>query len=158
MCIRDSLSASGIPQVTVVHGSSTAGGAYLPGLSDYVVMVEDHAKVFLAGAPLVKAALGEDADEEDLGGARMHATISGTAEYIAADDAHGLHLAREILDGLGWDAVESSGPVEPPVHDPEELCGAIPADTRKPYDIREVVARTVDGLSLIHISEPTRPY
>ncbi|MEC8424770.1 MAG: carboxyl transferase domain-containing protein, partial [Myxococcota bacterium] len=139
------LSAAGIPQLTVVHGSSTAGGAYLPGLSDYVVMVEDKAKVFLAGAPLVKAALGEDADEEDLGGARMHATISGTAEYVATDDAHGLHLTREILASLGWDEAPIAAEVEPPAYDPDELCGAIPADPRTPYDIREVVARVVDG-------------
>ena len=139
------LSAAGVPQVTVVHGSSTAGGAYLPGLSDYVVMVEDHAKVFLAGAPLVKAALGEDADEEELGGARMHARISGTAEYLAADDAHGLHIAREILGSLGWDEVVEGVEAEPPLFDPDELCGAIPVDSRTPWDIREVVARMVDG-------------
>lgn len=139
------LSAAGIPQITVVHGSSTAGGAYMPGLSDYVVMVEDQAKVFLAGPPLVKAALGEDAEEEALGGARMHATVSGTAEYLAADDAHGLHLAREIVASLGWEAASTSREVDPPVYSPDELCGAVPADARQPYDIREVAARVVDG-------------
>ncbi len=142
------LSAAGIPQLTVVHGSSTAGGAYLPGLSDYVVMVEDRAKVFLAGPPLVKAALGEDANDEELGGAHMHATVSGTAEYVASDDAHGLELAREIIASLGWDLDQSPErlrPSRPPRYDAEELLGIVPADPRTPYDVREVLARLVDG-------------
>ena len=142
------LSAAGIPQVTVVHGSSTAGGAYMPGLSDYVVMVRDQAKVFLAGPPLVKAALGEDADEAELGGAEMHATVAGTAEYVAEDDAHGLALAREIVAALDWDRAlppERLAPARPPVHPPDELAGVVPTDARVPYDVHEVIARVVDG-------------
>lgn len=139
-------SAAGLPQITVVHGSSTAGGAYLPGLSDYVVMVSERAKVFLAGPPLVKAALGEDSDEEELGGAQMHAEVAGTAEYLAQDDAHAIAIARDIVASLGWPKV-SSGPVDapPPRYDPDDLCGAIPPDPRTPYDPREVIARIVDA-------------
>ena len=139
------MSAAGLPQITVVHGSSTAGGAYMPGLSDYVIMVDGQAKVFLAGPPLVKAALGEEANEEDLGGARMHATLAGTAEYLAADDAHALHLAREVVASLGWDPASTPEHSEPPRYAPDELCGAVPADARKPFDMREVLARVVDG-------------
>ena len=142
------LSAAGIPQITVVHGSSTAGGAYMPGLSDYVVMVRDRARVFLAGPPLVKAALGEDADELELGGAEMHATVAGTAEYIAEDDTHGVLLAREILASLDWNrtlGAETVSPARPPRHSPDELAGAVPTDAREPYDVKEVIARIVDG-------------
>src|SRR5438552_2566971 len=96
------LSAAGIPQVTVVHGSSTAGGAYLPGLSDYVILVRNKAKVFLAGPPLLRAATGEIAGDEELGGAEMHATVSGLGEYLAEDDADGIRIAREILGQLPW--------------------------------------------------------
>ena len=140
-------SAAGLPQITVVHGSSTAGGAYVPGLSDYVVMVKDKAKVFLAGPPLVKAAIGEDADEEALGGAEMHATVSGTAEYLAEDDAHAVALAREVLASLGWDRDLGGPPREPiaPRYDPDELCGVVPVDPRQPYDARELIARLVDS-------------
>ncbi len=141
------LGAAGIPQVTVVHGSSTAGGAYMPGLSDYVVAVKGRAQIFLAGPPLVKAALGEDASEEELGGAEMHATVSGLAEYVAEDDAHGVYLAREIVGSLGWNrmlATESLVPSRPPLYDPDELAGVVPVDTRTPYDVREVIARLVD--------------
>lgn len=142
------LSAAGIPQITVVHGSSTAGGAYMPGLSDYVVVVRERSQVFLAGPPLVKAALGEDAQEEELGGAEMHARVSGTAEYLAEDDAHALHLARQIVGQLDWNRElrpERLEPAEPPRHDPDELCGLVPTDVRIPYDAREVIARIVDG-------------
>jgi geranyl-CoA carboxylase beta subunit len=107
------LSAAGIPQITVVHGSSTAGGAYLPGLSDYVIAVRGQAKVFLAGPPLVKAAIGEDADDEALGGAELHATVTGTAEYIAENDAHAIHLARQSWPtsptGRPFTAVQRAG-------------------------------------------------
>ncbi len=142
------LSAAGIPQVTVVHGSSTAGGAYLPGLSDYVVMVKKKAKVFLAGPPLLKAATGEVATDEELGGAEMHATVAGTADYLAEDDADGIRIAREIVARLGWNA--QLPPAERPTYDeplyaPDELCGAVPVDYRKPYDCHEVIARIVDG-------------
>jgi geranyl-CoA carboxylase beta subunit len=140
------LGAAGLPQITVVHGSSTAGGAYMPGLSDYVVMVKGRAQVFLAGPPLVMAALGEQADEEELGGAQMHATVAGTAEYLAEDDAHGLALAREIVGALGWSgaAAPPAAAPRPPRFDPDELCGVVPVDARQPYDVREVIARIVD--------------
>jgi len=140
-------SAMGLPQITVVHGSCTAGGAYIPGLSDYVIMVREKAKVFLAGPPLVKAAIGEDADEEELGGALMHATTAGTAEYLADDDAHAVQLARDVLRALAWDRDLPTRAVEfaPPRYDPDELCGVVPPDPKRPYDVREVIARVVDG-------------
>ncbi|MCH9687122.1 MAG: acyl-CoA carboxylase subunit beta [Deltaproteobacteria bacterium] len=142
------LSAAGLPQITVVHGSSTAGGAYIPGLSDYVIVVKDRSKIFLAGPPLVKAALGEDADDETLGGAQMHMTVSGTAEYMASDDAHALQIAREVLGKLPWDEhhpVPGPGaPSKPPRYDAEELLGLVPVDYRQPYDVHEVIARIVD--------------
>ena len=144
------LSAEGIPVLTVVHGSSTAGGAYLPGLSDVVIMVRKRAKVFLAGGPLVKAALGEDADEEELGGADMHATATGTAELVAEDDGHALELLRDVLAGLPWDReTGASGSGAAPLYDPDELCGVVPVDYRRPYESREVIARLVDGSELL---------
>ena len=142
------LSAAGIPQVTVVHGSSTAGGAYQPGLSDYVVMVRGKAKVFLAGPPLLRAATGEIATDEVLGGAEMHATVSGTAEYLAENDADGIRLAREIVAKLNWnERLSPSAPpkYEEPRYSTDELVGVVPIDYRKPYDVREVIARIVDG-------------
>jgi geranyl-CoA carboxylase beta subunit len=138
------LSAAGIPQFTVVHGSSTAGGAYIPGLSDYVVLVREKAKVFLAGPPLVKAAIGEDATDEELGGAEMHATVSGLAEYLASDDGHALQTVRELLAKLPWERPQVSANFLPPRYDIDELCGIVPVDTRHPYDVREVIARIVD--------------
>ncbi len=142
------LSAAGIPQVTVVHGSSTAGGAYMPGLSDYVVMVRKRAKVFLAGPPLLKSATGEIADDEDLGGAEMHCQVAGTAEFIAEDDADGIRIARDIVANLEWNQHRprlALQPVRAPLYDPDELAGVVPVDYRKPYDCREVIARIVDG-------------
>ncbi len=141
------LSAAGIPQITVVHGSSTAGGAYMPGLSDYVVMVRNQAKVFLAGPPLLKAATGEIANEEDLGGAEMHARIAGTAEFIAEDDADGIRIAREIVASLDWNRAvppPATGVAEP-LFAADELCGVVPVHYSLPYDCREVIARIVDG-------------
>ncbi|MGE0706647.1 MAG: acyl-CoA carboxylase subunit beta [Planctomycetota bacterium] len=145
-CNMARLSAAGIPQLTVVHGSSTAGGAYIPGLSDYVIAVKERARIFLAGPPLVQAALGEVACEEQLGGADMHYETSGTVEYLARDDAHALALAREVIAGLGWPAPgpAPAGYAEP-LHSPDELCGVVPVDARQPYDAREVIARLVDG-------------
>lgn len=141
-------SAMGLPHITVVHGSSTAGGAYLPGLSDYVVVVRGKSRIFLAGPPLVKAATGEDADEEGLGGAVMHTTISGVAEYMAEDDLHGVALARELFAKIPWDegqpALTPPVAAVPPRYDPEELAGAVPIDYREPYDCREIIARIVD--------------
>jgi geranyl-CoA carboxylase beta subunit len=142
------LSAAGIPQITVVHGSSTAGGAYIPGLSDHVVMVRGKAKVFLAGPPLLRAATGEVADDEELGGAEMHATQAGTADHLAEDDADAIRIARELVASLGWDQRLAPLPraaFEPPRYPAEELCGVVPVDHRRPYDCREVIARLVDG-------------
>lgn len=147
-CNQARLSAAGIPQVTVVHGSSTAGGAYMPGLSDYVIMVRGKAKVFLAGPPLLKAATGEIADDEELGGADMHGTVAGTCEYLAEDDADGIRIAREVVDKIDWNGhlpVMAPKAYAEPLYDTDELCGVVPVDYRKPYDCREVIARLVDG-------------
>jgi geranyl-CoA carboxylase beta subunit len=142
------MSAKGIPHVTVVHGSSTAGGAYHPGLSDYVVVVKKRSKIFLAGPPLLKAATGEIATDEELGGAEMHAMVSGVAEYLAEDDADALNIAREIMAALPWNERLPAMPrktAREPRYSPDELCGVVPVDYRKPYDMREVIARLVDG-------------
>jgi geranyl-CoA carboxylase beta subunit len=142
------LSAAGIPQITVVHGSSTAGGAYQPGLSDYVVVVRGKAKMFLAGPPLLKAATGEIATEEELGGAEMHARTAGTAEYLAEDDADGVRLAREILASLPWNErlpVSSQLQWDEPLYPTEELLGVVPAEPKTPYDVHEIIARIADG-------------
>jgi geranyl-CoA carboxylase beta subunit len=145
------MSAAGIPQVTVVHGSSTAGGAYIPGMSDYVVVVKGRAKIFLAGPPLLKSATGEIATDEELGGAEMHTTVSGVAEFMAEDDADGLRIAREIMTRLPWN---ERGPQlqkkswRSPEYDIDELCGIVPVDYRKPYDVREAMARLVDASDL----------
>lgn len=138
------LSAAGLPVVTVVHGSSTAGGAYMPGLSDYVVMVRGQAKAFLAGPPLLKAATGEIATDEALGGTDMHASISGLAEYVAEDDAHAIAIARDVLATLDWDRPAPVGDAPPPRLDSDELAGVMVLEHRKPIDMREVIARLVD--------------
>lgn len=142
------MSAAGIPQVTVVHGNATAGGAYQPGLSDYIVVVRGKAKMFLAGPPLLKAATGEIAEEEDLGGAEMHAQQAGTAEFLAEDDSDGVRYAREILASLPWN--EQLPPMserqwKEPLYPVEELLGVVPSDTKRPYDVREILARIADG-------------
>jgi geranyl-CoA carboxylase beta subunit len=139
------LSAAGIPQIAVVHGSSTAGGAYLPGLSDYVVLVRNRSSIYLAGPPLVKAAIGEDATDEELGGADTHASITGLGEYLTENDAHAIAVAREIVDLLPWDRVAAHAAAPQPLFPAEELMGIVPADEREPYDVREVIARLVDG-------------
>ena len=139
------LSAAGIPVISIVHGSSTAGGAYQTGLADYVVMVRGRSKVFLAGPPLLKAATGEIASSEALGGAELHCVTTGLGEYLAEDDADALRIGREILAHLGWGAPPPRGCGPAPLYDPEELLGIVPVDYRKPYDVREVVARLVDG-------------
>ena len=139
------MSAAGLPQISVVHGSSTAGGAYLPGLSDYVILVRGRSNIFLAGPPLVKAAIGEDCTEDELGGAETHATVTGLGEYLSEDDAHAIGLAREVLDKLKWDQVPQAVDFAEPLFDEQELLGLVPADEREPYDVREVIARLVDG-------------
>jgi geranyl-CoA carboxylase beta subunit len=147
------LSAAGLPVVTVTHGSSTAGGAYQTGLSDYIVMVRGRTRAFLAGPPLLKAATGEIATEEELGGAEMHTAISGLGDYLAEDDRDALRIARDIVAKLEWDrpsADENSH--RPPRHDPEELLGIVPMDYRRPVDMRQVIARIVDDSDFLEFS------
>jgi 3-methylcrotonyl-CoA carboxylase beta subunit len=141
------MSAKGIPQIAVVMGSCTAGGAYVPAMSDVTIIVRDQGTIFLAGPPLVKAATGEVVSAEDLGGGDVHTRLSGVADYLAEDDAHALALARRAVGGLNRrkpDSVAMQAP-EDPAYDPEEILGVVPADLRTPYDIREVIARVVDG-------------
>ena len=141
------LSAKGIPTLNIVFGSSTAGGAYQPGLSDYVVMIKKRSKVFLGGPPLVKMATGEDSADEELGGAEMHASSSGLADYLAEDEPDALRMARNIVAHFNWRKL-GPGPTLPadePVYDPDELAGIAPADLRTPMDVRDVIARVVDG-------------
>ena len=140
------MSAAGIAQIAVVMGSCTAGGAYVPAMSDVSIIVRDQGTIFLAGPPLVKAATGEVVSAEDLGGGDVHTRLSGVADYLAEDDAHALALARRAISHLGpriFD--ENSSPPEPPAYDPDEILGIVPADLRTPFDIREVIARLVDG-------------
>jgi 3-methylcrotonyl-CoA carboxylase beta subunit len=141
------LSAQDIPQIAVVMGSCTAGGAYVPAMSDETIIVRNQGTIFLGGPPLVKAATGEEVSAEDLGGGDVHTRISGVADHLAENDAHALHLARRIVANLN--SVKKVGldvqPAVAPLFDAEELYGAIPRDTRKPYDVREVIARIVDG-------------
>ncbi len=141
------LSAAGIPTVAVVFGNSTAGGAYVPGMSDHTVMVRERAKVFLGGPPLVKMATGEESDDESLGGAEMHARTSGLADHFAADEADACRLARRIVHRLNWrKAGPGPDPSAPaPRYQEEELLGIVPGDLKVPFDPREVIARIVDG-------------
>jgi acetyl-CoA carboxylase carboxyltransferase component len=133
----------------VVFGNATAGGAYVPGMSDYTIFVKDRSKVFLGGPPLVKMATGEEADDESLGGAVMHATKSGLADFVAVDERDGLRLARSVIARVGHSAAASvsapRGLAIPPKYDPDELIGVASADLKVPYDPREVLARVVDG-------------
>jgi acetyl-CoA carboxylase carboxyltransferase component len=142
-----SLSAAGTPTISVVFGSSTAGGAYQPGLSDYNIFVKGGAKVFLGGPPLVKMATGEDSDDETLGGAEMHASVSGLADYLADDETGAVRMARDVVAHLHWRKAGPgpTGPADPPLHDPDDLLGLVQADLRAPFDVREVIARVVDG-------------
>jgi acetyl-CoA carboxylase carboxyltransferase component len=153
------LSAAGVPTVALVFGNSTAGGAYVPGMCDYAVLVDRQAKVFLGGPPLVKMATGEDADDEELGGARMHAQTSGLADHFAADEHDCLRIGRQIVADLGWrkpgpelrpragsaSLITATGVPAEPKYDPEELLGLTPQDFRVPVDPREILARVVDG-------------
>ncbi|MBW2275034.1 MAG: acyl-CoA carboxylase subunit beta [Deltaproteobacteria bacterium] len=141
------LSKLEIPTVCVVFGSSTAGGAYQPGMSDYNILIKEQSKIFLAGPPLVKMATGEESDDESLGGAQMHAEISGLGEYLAEDERDALRLCREVVSHLNW---RKAGPppslrADEPTHDPEELLGIVSPDLRRPVEIRDVIARIVDG-------------
>jgi acetyl-CoA carboxylase carboxyltransferase component len=140
-------SAAALPTVALVFGNSTAGGAYIPGMSDYIVMIEQRSKVFLGGPPLVKMATGEESTDEELGGASMHARVSGLADYLADDEVDAIRLGRQIVSRLNW-RKRGPGPAQPadePVHDPGELLGIASADPKIPFDPREVLARVVDG-------------
>jgi len=141
------LSALGIPQVTVSHGNATAGGAYQVALSDYIVLVRGQTQLFLAGPPLLKAGTGEEATAEELGGAEMHATVSGTGEYLAEDDADAVRIARDIVGQLPADPVlpHQGRAIEPPKYHPDELIGLFPENRRKPVMMQEIIARIVDG-------------
>jgi acetyl-CoA carboxylase carboxyltransferase component len=141
------LSKMRVPTVCVVFGSSTAGGAYQPGLSDYNIVVKDQSKVFLAGPPLVKMATGEESDDETLGGAQMHAEVSGLGDYFAEDELDAIRICREVVSHLNWRKLgpEPSLDVEEPAYDADELLGIVSRDLRQPVDVRDIIARVVDG-------------
>ncbi|MEU3726162.1 carboxyl transferase domain-containing protein [Streptomyces sp. NPDC031705] len=140
------LSAEGIPTVAVVFGNSTAGGAYVPGMSDHTIMIKDRSKVFLGGPPLVKMATGEESDDESLGGADMHARVSGLADHYALDEYDAIRQARRVVARLNHrKPYADPPPAEEPLYDPEELLGIVPADLKTPFDPREVIARIVDA-------------
>ena len=142
------LSAAGIPQITVVHGSATAGGAYQPTLSDYLILVRKQSTMYLAGPPLLKAATGEIANDEELGGAEMHSEIAGTNDYLAENDADGIRLARDVTQKLGWNRhqrVIDEPAFQLPHYPADELRGIVPEDAKTPFDMREVIARIADG-------------
>ncbi len=151
------LSAAGIPVIAVVHGSSTAGGAYMTGLADYVVMVRERAKAFLAGPPLLKAATGEVASDEELGGTDMHASVSGLAEYVADDDADALRIARELIGKLGWQTMHRLPEGPEPLASTDELLDLFAPDLKKPVDMREVIARVVDASDFLEFKPDYGP-
>ncbi len=149
------LSAAGVPTLTVLHGPSTAGGAYMPGMSDYNVGVKNNGMAALGGAALVQAATGEIADERELGGTEMHASVSGLMEHLAEDDADGIHKMRELVGRLGWNSHCPPTPQREfldPLYDKEEILGLVPTDYKVPYDSRELIARLVDGSDFIEFS------
>ncbi len=150
------LSAAGLPVITVTHGSSTAGGAYQTGLADHIIMVRGRSRAFLAGPPLLKAATGEVASEEDLGGAEMHTGISGLGDYLAEDDRDALRMARDVLAHMDWNATMPVVPprsFKPPRFDADELLGIMPMDHKHPVDMREVIARIVDDSNFLEFGE-----
>lgn len=155
------LSAMGLPVVGVTHGSSTAGGAYQSGLCDYLVVVRGRSKIFLAGPPLLKAATGEIATDEELGGAEMHYYGPGTADYMAEDDADGIRICREIFARLHWNDNFTPPPArsyKEPKYSPEEILGCVPLDYQTPYDAREVIARIVDGSEMLDFKPAYGPF
>lgn len=143
------LSKAGIPVMAILHGSSTAGGAYMPGLSDYVVGVKGvkgkGGQAFLAGPPLLKAATGEIATADELGGSQMHASVTGLVDYLAEDDGEAILILRDVVGRLGWKTQNDAPSFQEPVLDIDEIAGVVPVDYRKPYDVREVAARIIDG-------------
>ena len=152
------LSAAGLPVLTITHGSSTAGGAYQTGLSDYIVMVRGRSRAFLAGPPLLMAATGEVATEEELGGAEMHTAVSGLGDYLAEDDRDAIRVAREILAKIDWPR-EAPAPraFKPPRLDPEELLGIMPMDHKRPVDMKQVIARIADDSDFLEFGENYGP-
>jgi acetyl-CoA carboxylase carboxyltransferase component len=153
------MSAEGIPQIAVVMGSCTAGGAYVPAMSDETIIVKGTGTIFLAGPPLVKAATGEEVTAEELGGADVHTRLSGVADYLAEDDAHALHLTRTVVSTLNVRKVPPADMDAPedPAHDPSEIYGVVNADLRKAYDVREVILRMVDGSRFDEFKERYAP-
>ena len=147
------LSAAGIPTITVLHGPSTAGGAYQPGMSDYVIGVKKNGMAALAGSALVKAATGEVSSDDELGGVEMHASKSGLIEYTAEDDAHGINIARDIVSRLNWNegfrGFKEKKTFQPPDIDPQEIAGIIPIDYKKQYDVRDLILCLVDGSDFV---------
>jgi len=152
------LSAAGIPVISVVHGSSTAGGAYQTGLADHVVLVRGRSKVFLAGPPLLRAATGEIADDESLGGAVLHTDVSGVGDYLAEDDADALRIARDIVGELGWDRAHTRPAASPPRYPAEDLLDIVPPDYRTPYDVREVIARIAGDSAFLDFKPSYGPH
>ncbi|RYY80494.1 MAG: acyl-CoA carboxylase subunit beta [Moraxellaceae bacterium] len=150
------LSAAGIPQLSVVHGNATAGGAYQPGLSDYVIAIRKQTEMFLAGPPLLLAATGEVAGSDELGGAEMHSQVAGTAEYLAENDADGIRMARNVMSLLNWneqiEAVSASSYLEPR-YPMDDVLGLIPADTKQPFDMKEIIARLVDDSEFLEFKQ-----
>jgi geranyl-CoA carboxylase beta subunit len=149
------LSAAGLPVVTVTHGSSTAGGAYQTGLSDYIILVRGRSRAFLAGPPLLKAATGEIATEEELGGAVMHTAVSGLGDYLAEDDRDGLRIAREIMGQIDWNRGLPQAPARAyklPRYDAEDLLGIMPSDPKRPVDMKQVIARMADDSEFLEFS------
>lgn len=149
------MSAAGIPQISVVHGNATAGGAYQPGLSDYVIAVRKQTEMLLAGPPLLLAATGEVATAEELGGAEMHTQVSGVAEYLAENDADGIRIAREIFEHLNWKEQTTSlnQDYKEPRYSAEELLGIIPQEPKQPFDMKEVVARIIDDSDFLEFKQ-----
>ncbi len=151
------LSAAGIPTLTVLHGASTAGGAYQPGMSDYVIGVRKNGMAMLGGAALVRAATGEVSEDLALGGAEMHASTTGLVEYLAEDDAHGIEIARDVVARLNWKSGPAHTEYDPPIFHPDGLAGVIPVDYRSPYDVRELMTRLVDGSELLEFKPDYGP-
>ena len=158
---RARLSAAGVPVITVLHGPSTAGGAYQPGLSDVVIGVKGNGLAMLAGAALVKAATGEDATDQELGGAEMHATETGLVEHLADDDAAAIEICRDVVRRLDWNKTlppaAPRAPIEPPRAATDALAGVVPVDYRQPYDCHEVMARLCDGSDLLDVKPDYGP-
>ena len=135
----------GIPQISVVMGPCTAGGAYVPAMSDESIIVENQGTIFLAGPPLVKAATGEVVSAEDLGGGKLHSAISGVTDYLAVDDAHALVLARRSIANLNWPREAKHAEYKEPLYNPDELAGIVGTNLRRPISVHEIIARIVDG-------------